>query len=151
MPSLKIKAEIKVMLLEAKEYQRLPANHQKLGKRSRIDLPSQPSKGANPSDTQTSSLQNYENIHFCLWCFVTAAFPNESSFIPVCVLVTQSCPNLCNPTDCSLPGFSVHGILQATTLEWLALPFSRGSSRTRDQTLVSCVADRFFTIWAISP
>ena len=63
MPSLKIKAEIKVMLLEAKEYQRLPANHQKLGKRSRIDLPSQPSKGANPSDTQTSSLQNCETIN----------------------------------------------------------------------------------------
>ena len=40
------------MLLEAKEYQRLPGNHQKLGKRSRIDVPSQPSKGANPSDAQ---------------------------------------------------------------------------------------------------
>ena len=36
----------------------------------------------------------------------------------------QSCPTLCDPTDCSLPGFSVHGILQARTLEWVAISFS---------------------------
>ena len=36
----------------------------------------------------------------------------------------QSCPTLCNPMDCSLPGFSVHGILQARTLEWVAISFS---------------------------
>ena len=41
----------------------------------------------------------------------------------------QSCPTLCNPTDCGLPGSSVHGILQATILEWVAIPLSRGSSR----------------------
>ena len=46
----------------------------------------------------------------------------------VCVLFTQSCPTLCNPMDCSLPGFSVHGILQARLLEWIAIPFSRGFS-----------------------
>ena len=40
----------------------------------------------------------------------------------------QSCPTLCNPVDCSIPGSSVHGILQARTLEWVAMPFSRGSS-----------------------
>ena len=82
MPWVKIKAEIRVMLLEAKEHQRLPANHQKIGKKHRTDSPSQPSEGTNPSDTQTSSLQNCENIHFCLWYFVTAALANESSFIP---------------------------------------------------------------------
>ena len=49
---------------------------------------------------------------------------------------------------CSLPGYSVHGILQATVLEWVATPFSRGSSQPRDQTWVSCIAGRFFTIWA---
>ena len=43
---------------------------------------------------------------------------------------------------------SVHGILQARILEWVAIPFSKGSSRTRDQTQVSCLADRFFTVWA---
>ena len=42
--------------------------------------------------------------------------------------VTQSCPTLCNPMDCSLPGSSIHGILQARILEWVAIPFSRGSS-----------------------
>ena len=64
------------------------------------------------------------------------------------VLVTQSCPTLCDPTDCSPPGFSVHGILQARILEWIAIPFSRGTSQPRDWTLVSCLTGRFFTIWA---
>ena len=44
------------------------------------------------------------------------------------VLLAQSCPTLCDPTDCSLPGSSVHGILQARILEWVAIPFSRGYS-----------------------
>ena len=42
----------------------------------------------------------------------------------VCVLVTQSCSTLCDPMNCSPPGFSVYGILQARTLEWIAIPFS---------------------------
>ena len=66
----------------------------------------------------------------------------------VCVLVTQSCLTVCNPTDCSSPGSSVHGILQARILEWVAMPFSRGSSQPMDQTWVSCSAGGFFTIWA---
>ena len=49
--------------------------------------------------------------------------------------------------DCSLPGFSVHGILQSRILEWAAIPFSRGSSRPRDQTQTSCIAGRLFTVW----
>ena len=65
------------------------------------------------------------------------------------VLVAQSYPTLCNPMDCSLPGSSVHGILQARILKWVALPFSRGSSWLRDRTWVSCTAAGFFTIWAI--
>ena len=64
------------------------------------------------------------------------------------VLVIQSCLTLCNPMDCSLSGPSVHGILQPRTLEWVAMPFSSGSSWPRDQTQVSCIADRFFTVWA---
>ena len=47
--------------------------------------------------------------------------------------------------DCSLLGSSVHGILQARVSEWVAVPFSRGSSRPKDQTQVSCIAGRFFT------
>ena len=46
------------------------------------------------------------------------------------LLVAQLCPNLCNPMDCSPPGSTVHGILQAGILEWVAIPFSRGSSKT---------------------
>ena len=61
------------------------------------------------------------------------------------VSVTQSCPSLCDPMDCSPPGSSAHGILQARILEWVAIPFSRGSSRPRDQTQVSCIAGIFFT------
>ena len=60
--------------------------------------------------------------------------------------VAQSCPTLCGPTDCSPPGSSLHGILQATILEWVAISFSRGSSRLRDQTRVSCVAGRRFNL-----
>ena len=54
--------------------------------------------------------------------------------------VTQSCPTLFDPVDCGLPGSSVHGILQAQILEWVAIPFSRGSSRPRDGTHVSCIS-----------
>ena len=49
-----------------------------------------------------------------------------------CVLVTQSCTTVCDPMNYSLPGLSAHGILQARTLEWIAIPFSRGSSQSRD-------------------
>ena len=62
--------------------------------------------------------------------------------------VTESCPTLCDPKDCSPPGSSVHGILQARILEWVATSFSRGSSQPRDQARVSCIAGRFLTIWA---
>ena len=64
------------------------------------------------------------------------------------VLVAQWCLTFSDPVDCSPPGSSVHGILQARILEWIAISFSRGSSQFRDWTQVSCTADRFFTIWA---
>ena len=63
-------------------------------------------------------------------------------------LVTQSWPTLYDPMDCSLQGFSVHGIFQASILEWIAISFSKGSSWPRDRTWVSCPAGRFFTNWA---
>ena len=62
--------------------------------------------------------------------------------------VDQLCPTLCDPMDCSLPDSSVHGIFQARVLEWIAISSSRGSSQPRDQTQVSHIAGRFFTIWA---
>ena len=54
--------------------------------------------------------------------------------------VTQLCPPLCNPIDCSLPGFSVHEILQARILGWVAISFSKGSSAIRDGTHISCIS-----------
>ena len=64
------------------------------------------------------------------------------------VLVAQSCPILCSPMDCSQPGFSVHGLLQARIPEWVAVSFSRGSAQPRDRTQVSHIAGGFFTAWA---
>ena len=61
-------------------------------------------------------------------------------------LVTQSCLTLCDPVDCSLPGFSVHGILRARILEWVTISFSRGSSRPRDQSRVSHIGGRHFNL-----
>ena len=75
---------------------------------------------------------------------------NSSICAPVKVLVAQSCPTPCNPIDCSPPGSSVHGILQARILEWVVIPFSRGSFQSRDWTWVSPIAGGFFTIWTTS-
>ena len=59
-----------------------------------------------------------------------------------CCLVTKSCPTLCKPMDYNLPGSSGHGTSQARILEWVAIPFSRGSSWPRDRTRVSCTSRR---------
>ena len=64
----------------------------------------------------------------------------------VCILVAHLCPSLWDPMDCSPPGSSVHGIFQVRILEWVAIPFCRGSSQPRDQIWVSCIEGRFFTI-----
>ena len=55
--------------------------------------------------------------------------------------------SFCDPMNCNLPGISVHGILQARTLEWVAISSSKGSYSPRDQTQISCIAGRVFTIW----
>ena len=60
--------------------------------------------------------------------------------------VAQLCPTLCNPVDCNPPGSSVHGILQTRILEWVAISFSKGSSRPRDRTQVSRIAGRRFNL-----
>ena len=62
--------------------------------------------------------------------------------------VIHSYPTLCNPMDCSPPGSSLHGILQARILGWVAIPSFRGSSQPRGWTWVFCIAGRFFIIWA---
>ena len=69
-----------------------------------------------------------------------------------CALNCEKCQSLshvqlCNSMNCYKPGSSVHRILEARILEWVAIPFTRGSSWPRDQTLVSCIVGRFFTAW----
>ena len=83
--------------------------------------------------------------------FLMLSHKNDSRLIRYCLtipgcmkFVAQSCLTLCHRMDCSPPGFSVHGILQARLLECVAMPSSRGSSWRRDWTWVSCIAGGFF-------
>ena len=91
-----------------------------------------------------------EKIKFCCLSYLSYGIllwqPKLTSMMYV--LVTQSGPTLFDPMDCSSPSSSVHGILQARILKWVAFPFSRRSSQSRNQTQVSCIAGSFFTIWA---
>ena len=73
-----------------------------------------------------------------------AAFSNSGLILLAKLL--QSCLPLCDPMDCNPPGSSIHGIVQARILEWLAISFSRGSSQPRNQTQVSHTGSGFFTI-----
>ena len=67
-------------------------------------------------------------------------------YVAIIAQVTQSCPTLCDPVDCSPPGSSVDGIFWARILERVAISSSRGFSQSKDQTQVSCIAGRLFTI-----
>ena len=91
----------------------------------------------------------------CPWCLVCAPAQSrhlERTPCPVAFwwwfshwVVSDSW----DPMDCSLSGSSIHGILQARILEWVAISFSRGSSQSRNWTRVSCIAGRWFTNWAM--
>ena len=83
-------------------------------------------------------------LHWLTHCLMGAVATADN--IKVYVLVTQSCPALCNPMDCSPPGSSVFGILEAKIMEWVAVQFSRASSQPRDWPRVSCIAGRFITV-----
>ena len=91
--------------------------------------------------------------HVYIWTHATACL-YHTSHLHVCAHVwwseseSHSLLSLCDPMDNSLPGSSVHGILQAWILEWVAISSFRGSSQPWDWTQVSRIAGRFFTIWA---
>ena len=98
------------------------------------------------------------NLQYCVSCWYPAEWC-DSIYVYACiytcvyicvvmVLVAQLCPTLCDPVDCSPPGTSLCGILQAGILKWVAIPFSRGSFWPEDWLCVSCLAGRFFTFWA---
>ena len=98
--------------------------------------------------TQTNTyLYVYMDRSFCFYGINYHSFVCFPNYEGCCVvLVTQLCLTLCNPMDCSLPGSSVHGIIQLRILEWVTIPFSRGSSHHRVRTWVSHIASRFFII-----
>ena len=115
------------------------------------------SRGSDPSFLLQVELLSEQTLFLwwliCLW-LVGHSFQGKTTLgadlylQPSHVLVAQSCQTLCDPMDDSPSGSSVHGILQARILEWVALPFSKGSSQPRDWTQVSCIAGGFFTVWA---
>ena len=98
----------------------------------------------------TENQRSFHWVH-CIFVVNFVFFPSASvMFRPIlrwmCVCV-QSCPNLCDPIDYSPPGCSVHGIVQARMLEWVAISSCWGSSWSRDQNCISCIfciAGRFF-------
>ena len=101
---------------------------------------------AHPSATLPAPLQ----LAYCVVQFLEkdATLTEHVSTSGLCATSLQSCPTLCGPIDCSPPGSSVLGILQARILEWVAVPSSKGSSQPRDQThvlCVSCITGGFFT------
>ena len=104
----------------------------------------------------TSDLQNCEKTDYCsrqppsLGFFVTETLNKQihTSLEVKWREVAQLCLTLCDLMDCSLPGSSVHGIFQVRILEWVVISFSRGTSWPRDQTQVSHIVGRRFTIWA---
>ena len=108
--------------------------------------------------------QTYTKVWRIVWetpysitCLQSQSSPSQSYFISLsplsdCVYtkLLQSCLTLCDPMDCSLPDSSVHGILQARILEWVAMSSSRGYSWPRDRTLISCISRipvRLFIHW----
>ena len=102
--------------------------------------------GAEQKNAHLSSTQQREVHRRAIQCLLFLWKNRGTPSLKVKVLVTQSYQTLYNPMDCSPPGSSVHEILQARILKWVAIPFSRGSSQPRDQTRVSSITDRFFTV-----
>ena len=91
----------------------------------------------------------WDPISYPLWWLQFFFFSSTSLLLPPHLPPpSYTHAQSCNPMDCSLPGSSVPAIHQVRILEWVAISFSRGSSWPRDQTWVSCIAGRFFIIWA---
>ena len=88
-------------------------------------------------------INNYEELRPWSWTWVQSSASPLTSKMKIRMWVhaaAQSCPTLCDSMDYSPPGSSVHGISQERILDWVAISFSRGSSRPRDQTHVSCIS-----------
>ena len=88
---------------------------------------------ANVRDEERVSIKT---DRLCCVLFLFVFWKKREILCALLCLVARSCPTLCDPMDCSLPVFSVHGFLQARILEWIAISSSRGSSQPRDRTQV---------------
>ena len=85
----------------------------------------------------------------CRWILYQLSYRGRPHLPKLCCcLVAKPCQTLCNPMVCSPPGSSVHGISQARILEWVTISFSRGSSRPRDWTCISCIGKQILYHWA---
>ena len=89
---------------------------------------------------RSMSLKRCQSPH---WLFV-----NSEDFLRTVNVSCSICLVLCNPMECSLPGTSVHGVILARILGWVAMPSFRGSAQSRDQTQVFHIAGKLFTVWA---
>ena len=99
------------------------------------------SRGSSQPRDQTQ-VSRFAGRFFTSWAI---GKPKNTGVGAVCLVVSDSC----HPTNCSLPASSIHALLQARILEWVAYPFSRWSFWPRNWTGVSCIAGGFFTNWAI--
>ena len=95
----------------------------------------------NSHNSHVFHIYHFSNIIKILFYISTIIFPER-----MWKWVAQSCPTLCNPMDCRLPGSSIHGISQARVLEWVAISFAWSSSWPRDWTWVSRILGRHFTV-----
>ena len=124
-------------------------------------LPEIPLLGIYPKETKARTQKDIPTTCVCVYvCMHTVEYYSVMKrrksgrlwqrgwTLKALVLLAQLWLALCDPMDCSPPGSCLHGILQARILEWVAIPFSRGSSWPRDRTQVSCIAGGFFTVWA---
>ena len=94
-----------------------------------------------PTASQYVLTRSYEDANVFIFHVATVGhLHGYHDAICVLCLDAQSCPTLCDPMDCCPPGSSVHGISQARILEWVAMPSSRGSSRSRDRTHLCCIS-----------
>ena len=101
-------------------------------------------------EDQARKTETIQGTFFCLLINIDLLSPRGKIHILKIYMVYsevgQSCPTLCDPVDCSPPGSSVHGILQARILEWVTISLSRGSSQPKDRTQVSLIADKRFNL-----
>ena len=96
-----------------------------------------------------STFSRRPTVSKCWTCYLGSQVPvMAEEWQLLKVKISCSVMSDCNPMDCSPPGSSVHGILQARIVEWIAISFSRGSSQPKDRTHIPCIAGEFFTIWA---